>query len=122
QSLMAVQRRFRTQYGRGPPTRKNIRFWYKNLRTIGIFLLRSPGKTRTSEENIRRITQRGIVHDVLHKSLHLRAYRIQTIHALTPSDQVAAPKWACLMQKLLGPFLFSEKSVTGRSYLDMLKP
>ncbi|PNF19248.1 hypothetical protein B7P43_G08217 [Cryptotermes secundus] len=37
---------------------------------------------------------RSIVHDVLHKRLHLRRYKIQMIHALKPSDQVARTNFA----------------------------
>jgi hypothetical protein len=51
----AVHRPFRTHYGRQPPTRKSIRFWDKKLRTRGSLLrVKSPGKTRTSEENVSR--------------------------------------------------------------------
>jgi hypothetical protein len=51
QSLTAVQRHFRTQYGRQPPIRKSIRFWDNKLRTTGSLLrVKSPGKARTSEE------------------------------------------------------------------------
>jgi hypothetical protein len=38
QSLTAVQRRFRTQYGRHPPTREIIRFWDNRLSTAGSLL------------------------------------------------------------------------------------
>jgi hypothetical protein len=37
---------------------------------------------------------RSTVHNVLHKRLRLRAYRIQMIHALKPSDQVARTSFA----------------------------
>jgi hypothetical protein len=50
------QRRFKTQYGRQPPTGKIIRFWDNKLRTTGsLWGLISPGKARTSVENINRI-------------------------------------------------------------------
>jgi hypothetical protein len=107
QSLMAVQRRFRTQLGRQPPTGKNIQFWDNKLRTTGRLLrVESPGETRTSEENVSCIREafqqslrksiraailqlqspRSIVHTVLHKRLCLRPYKFQMIHALKPSD------------------------------------
>jgi hypothetical protein len=58
QSLMAVQRRFRTQYGCQPPTRKSIRFWDNKLMTTGDLLrVKSYGKTRISEENVNRIRE-----------------------------------------------------------------
>jgi hypothetical protein len=56
QSLTAVQRCFRMQYGRQPPTPKIIRFWDNKLRNTGSLLgVKSPGKTRTSKENVNRI-------------------------------------------------------------------
>jgi hypothetical protein len=49
----AIQRHFRKQYGCQPPTLKNIWFWDNKL-TTGV---KSPGNTRTSEENVNRITE-----------------------------------------------------------------
>jgi hypothetical protein len=110
QFLTAVQHRFRTQYGRQPPTHKSSWFWENKLRTTGsLFPVKSPGKTWTSEENINHVKEafqqslcksvcaaslqlqspRSTVHNVLHKRLCLRAYKIQMIHALKLSDQVA---------------------------------
>ncbi|PNF43342.1 hypothetical protein B7P43_G14460, partial [Cryptotermes secundus] len=49
---------FRTQYGHQPPTRKRILFWDNKLRTTGsLLLVKSPGKTRTSEENVNRMRE-----------------------------------------------------------------
>jgi hypothetical protein len=56
QYLTAVQRRFRTQYGRHPPIQKIIRFWYNILRATGSLLrVKFHRKTRTSEENVSHI-------------------------------------------------------------------
>jgi hypothetical protein len=58
QSHTADQHRFRTQYGCQLPTWKSIRFWDNKLRTTGSLLhVKSPGKTRTSEENVTRIIE-----------------------------------------------------------------
>jgi hypothetical protein len=122
---------------------------------------------------------RSTVHHVLHKRLHLGAFKIQMIYPLKPSDQVAHTNfavdmlksidvppdflrqvcfsgeatfnvngdvnrydcgiwgsqnphvtcgstkvnvWVGLMHKLTGPFFFSEKTVTGRLYLNMRCP
>jgi hypothetical protein len=102
QSLSAVQRRFRTQYGRRL-ARESIRFWDNKLRTaVSLLHIKSPGKTRTSEGNANHIREalqrsprksvradslqlqipRSSVHDVLHKGLRLRPYKIQIIRAL----------------------------------------
>ena len=115
QSVTSVQRRFRNRYGRQPPTRKSIRFWDNKLRTTGSLLrVKSPGKLRTSEEKVNRIREtfqrsprksiraaslqlqipRSTVHDVLHKRLRLRAYKIQMVHAIKPNDKVARMNFA----------------------------
>jgi hypothetical protein len=115
QSLTAVQRCFRMQYGRQSPTQKSIRFWDNKLRATGSLLhVESPGKTWTPEENvncIREAFQRSphksirtaslklqipcsTMHDMLHKRLRLRAYKIQMICALKPSDEIACTNFA----------------------------
>jgi hypothetical protein len=87
---------------------ESIRFWGNRRRTADSLLhVISPGKTWTSEENLSRIRQAlqqsphksiraaslqlhitcSIVHNVLHKRLCHRAYKIQMIHVLKPSDQ-----------------------------------
>jgi hypothetical protein len=55
QSLTAVQRRFRMQYGRQPPTRKSIRFWDRT--TSRLLRIKFRGKIRTSDENVKRISE-----------------------------------------------------------------
>jgi hypothetical protein len=58
QFLTAVQRRFRTQYGRQHPIRKSIQFSGKKLRTTDSPLrVKSFGKTQTCEENVNRIRE-----------------------------------------------------------------
>jgi hypothetical protein len=58
QYLMAVQRRFRMQYGRQPPTRKSSWLWDNKLRTTGSLLrAKSPVKTWSSKENVSRIKE-----------------------------------------------------------------
>ncbi|PNF43766.1 hypothetical protein B7P43_G11408, partial [Cryptotermes secundus] len=168
-------------------TRVNIEFWDIKLRTTGSLLrVKYPEKTWSSEVSgscIKRRIPHSTVHDVLHKMLSLRVYKIQMIRALKPSDQVVriyfvvemlektdaspnflrqvcfldvatfhvsgvvnryncrisgsqnphvtselgrgSPKvnvWAGLMHdKLIGEIFFSEKSMTGRSHLDILE-
>jgi hypothetical protein len=54
QSLTAVQHCFRTQYGCQSPTRKSVRLWDDKLKTTDRLLhVKSPGKTWTSEENVK---------------------------------------------------------------------
>ncbi|PNF42395.1 hypothetical protein B7P43_G02556 [Cryptotermes secundus] len=111
QLLTAVQRRFRKPYGRQPPVWKSFWFWDNKLRaTDSLLRVKSPGKTRTSEENVNRIREafqqspsksiraaglqlrspRSTLYDAPQKKrIRLRAYKIQIIYALKPSDQVA---------------------------------
>jgi hypothetical protein len=112
---MVVQCHFRIQHGRQPPIRKSIWLWENKLRTTGSLLhVKPPGETRTSEEIVNRIREafqrspcksiraaslllqipHSTVHDVLHKRHRLRAYKIQMIHALKLSDQVACTNFA----------------------------
>ena len=52
-SDVQTQRRYRTKYGRDPPSRSSIRRWYKKFMERGLVLgaVRS-GQPRTSAENI----------------------------------------------------------------------
>jgi hypothetical protein len=104
QSLTAVQHHFRTQFGRQPPTWKNIWFWDNKLRATGSLLHVKSWKKQTSEENVNRIreafqqSQRKSIHaaslqvqnpcSTVHDVLHKRVYKIHMIHALKLSDQV----------------------------------
>ncbi|PNF17628.1 hypothetical protein B7P43_G07376, partial [Cryptotermes secundus] len=115
------QRRFRTQCGRRLPARKSIRFWNNKLRTTGIMLRVKSGKTRTSEENVSRIRetfQRSLRKSVRAASLQLRTNLHVTCELETgiPKVNVSA---GLMYDKLIRPFFFSEKTVTGRSYLDL---
>jgi hypothetical protein len=110
QSFTAIQRRFRRQYGRQPPTRKSIRFWNNKLKTtsslfrvkylkkMSTALERHPSEVRANQFVLLACSYvqipRSTVHDVLHKRLRLRAYKIQMNHALKPSDHVARRNFA----------------------------
>ena len=53
-----VQRPFRLRYGIDPPLPKNIRRWYEQFQETGCFCKgKSPGRPRTSEENVHRIQE-----------------------------------------------------------------
>ena len=54
-----VQRRFRTNYNRTPPSRTTIRAWYKKFKGTGsVEHKKGAGRPRTSEENVERIRER----------------------------------------------------------------
>jgi len=55
-SVIMVQRAFRRRYGIDPPPAKNISRWYKQFQETGCLCKgTSPGRQRTSEENVHRI-------------------------------------------------------------------
>ena len=57
-SAAAVQRAFRLRFNIQPPTRKNICRWNHQFEQIGCLCkVKSSGRPRLSEENVRRIQQ-----------------------------------------------------------------
>jgi hypothetical protein len=62
---------------------------HRSLKKMSITLERHSGEVRANQFMLLACSYKFYVPDVLHKRLHLRAYTIQMIHALTPSDQVA---------------------------------
>jgi len=98
-----VQRAFRRHYGIDAPLAKNIRRWYKQFQETGCLCKgKSPGRPRTSEENVRRIqeayqrsprkstrrasreltTPHVTVWPVLRRRLLMKPYRLQLVQAL----------------------------------------
>jgi hypothetical protein len=94
QFLTAVQRRVRKQYGRQPPTRESIRFWSNKLRsTRSLLRVKSPGKTRASEENVNRI--RGAFQRSPRKSIRAASFQLHTNYTFNSercATQKAPPK------------------------------
>ena len=103
-----VQRAFRRLYGIDPPLAKNIRRWYKQFQETGCLCNgNSPGRPRTSEENVHRIkeafqrsprksTRRAsqeltiphvTVWPVLRRRLLMKPYRLQLVQALRVGDR-----------------------------------
>jgi hypothetical protein len=107
QSFMAVQRHFRTQYGRHPPTRKNFWFWDNKLKTTGSLLcVKSPGKTLISEENvnlIRETFQRSPHKSIYAANLQLQIPRSHTNFAVDMLKRIdASPNFlgqVCFLDK-----------------------
>lgn len=204
-SVKRVQRRFQTDKGRNPPARNSILHWHKQFRETGTVESQQgkAKKSRISDDDIERVRTafarspsksireaarqlqmpKSTVHDVVHKRLRLRCYKLQLLHAIQPNDrprrrefaetmlarlddddrylatiafsdeatfhvcgkvnrhncriwgsenphavieyQRDSPKlnvWCCLMKTgVIGPFFFQERTVTGDTYLDMLR-
>ena len=110
-----TQGRYRTKYGKNPPSRSSIRRWHKEFMETGSVLdaVRT-GRKRISAENIKSVRQAfsgspmkpirtaarqlelppTTVHKVLHKRLRLHAYKVQMLQRLQPNDK-AETKRVC---------------------------
>lgn len=106
-SPVTVQRKYRTKYGKPPPPVNSIKRWLKTFMETGsVEKRKSSGRPRTSNEtvaaiqdvfdrspstSVRRASRelhipRSTLHDVLHKRLRLRAYKIQMAQQLKTCD------------------------------------
>ena len=100
-SVTRVQRKFRLVYHRQPPTRRSIYQWMNKLKETGSVLKgKTTSRPRVSDERVEevrdafvrspsksiRVASRQLnmpistVHKVLHKRLHLYAYKLQLLH------------------------------------------
>lgn len=115
-SVKRVQRRFRTDRGINPPTRDSILHWDRQLRETGSLVCqtgkaRKPRITqgdvdrvqasfiRSPRKSIRKAARqlnmpKSTVHDVVHKRLRLRCYKLQLLHALKPDDRPRRRRFA----------------------------
>jgi hypothetical protein len=100
---VTMQRKFRQEYGQGPPKRHSIVVWHKQLLETGSELRRKGSGNRAvapdgleaiqeaflriPRKSIRRASRelripRATVHDIVHKRLRLRAYKTQLVQKL----------------------------------------
>jgi hypothetical protein len=107
-SVIKIQRRYRTQYGKDPPSDNATRVSLEQFQETGSVLYRKGvGRRSTSQEGVDRIqeaisrsprksTRRaslllGIsqttVWRVAHNRLYLHAYKVQIVQALKPDDK-----------------------------------
>lgn len=117
-SPVTVQRQFRRQYGRDPPSKSCIMRWVKNFQETGSVkdLPRSgrPGVSQQTVENVQVAFQRSpqksirrasrelhvpksTIHKVLHKRLQLHPYKVQIIQHLQPNDRPIRYEFATTM-------------------------
>ncbi|KAJ4446867.1 hypothetical protein ANN_13567 [Periplaneta americana] len=102
-----VERRFRQQWPeKQPPDRHTITTWDRKLLETGSLVEKTPRGKKVTEEQGDRIQQafqrspckfvrrasrelaipKSTIHDVLHKTLRLHAYKIQLVQKLKPND------------------------------------
>lgn len=106
-SSTTVQRHFQTTFGRNPPDVKSIKAWYEKFKNTGsVADLPRSGRPRTSADRVEAVRQsflrspkksvrmasrelqmpKSSLHDILHKRLMFRAYKVQIVQALLPND------------------------------------
>jgi hypothetical protein len=108
-SVTRVQRRARREWNEDPPTGKCIYEWDKTLRETGSLISHAGKhpKQHVTEETVDRVCEsfswsprksirqasrelevpRSTVHNIVHKRLRLRAYKLQHLHHIKPDDQ-----------------------------------
>lgn len=107
-SIIKVQRKFRIQYNKKPPSRNSIVDWHRKFLETGSVLDRPrSGRPSTSEGNVARIQQtfsssptlstrnasrqlgipRTTIAQVLHKRLQFQPYKVQLLQALHGDDK-----------------------------------
>ena len=93
-----TQGNYRSKYGRDPPSRPSIRLWHKKFMETGTVIdVKRSKRPRTSKENIKRVRQAFQRH----------------------SPKVSV--WCGIMcNRIIGPFLFKEASITADVYLELL--
>lgn len=129
-SVISVQRHFRTKYGRDPPTGKTIRTWYEKFRDTGCICKRkSTGRPSAEEETVDRVrasfvrspqksTYRAAreleipqktVWRILRKRLQMKSYRLQLLHALRDTDYAARASFCADFLTLMEEDGFAER-------------
>jgi hypothetical protein len=119
---VTVQRKFRQEYGQYPPEQHSIVTWHKQLLETGSVLRRkgssnravAPDRVEAIQEafqcSLRKSIRRAshdlhipwfTVHDVVHKILRLRAYKIQLVQKLRENDKPVCHTFALEMSSWL---------------------
>ena len=107
ESVVTVQRAFRSKFHCNPPSDNNIRRWYHQFEDTGCLCKgKSTGRPRVTEERVERVRESFMrspkksvrkasrelaipvtsVWRVLRRRLQLRPYRLQLLQALKPTD------------------------------------
>ena len=107
-SPVSVQRKFRNEYRRDPLNVKTIKGWYKKfIETESVADRTRSGRPSVSDASVDAVHDafqhsprksvccasnelqmpRSTVHKVLHKRLHLHAYKLQVVQELKPNDK-----------------------------------
>lgn len=138
-SATTVQRKFRTEYVRDPPSRPTIYEWHKCFLETGCSVRhnKSPGRPRTSDVVVEQVRQSfvttptkstrrasrelGVPHmtvwRVLRKRLHLKPYKFTMVQELKDNDRIARKNFCVDMldrldgdEDFIGKIIFSDES------------
>lgn len=137
-SVTLVRRAFRRTFNKAPPHENNIRRWSKQFINTGSVKKQSrPGRPPVSDQTVeiirlscvrspkkslpRRSLELGVpistLHKVLHKRLHLRAYKIQILQTIKPKDIIKRAGFATFMleqieenESFLSKVIFSDEA------------
>ncbi|PNF13977.1 hypothetical protein B7P43_G08668, partial [Cryptotermes secundus] len=138
-SATQVQRKFRTQYRKEPPSRPTIYSWHKNFVQTGCSVrhAKPPGWPRVSDATVEQILESIVrsprkstrrasretdipdvtVCRVLRKRLHLKVYKLFIVQHLTDADKVVRKGFCMQMfhriqddEKFLDSVIFSDES------------
>lgn len=137
-SVTLVQRAFRRTFNKAPPHKNNINRWSKQFINTGSVKKQSrPGRPPVSNQTVedirlscvrspkkslpRRSLELGIpvstLHKVLHKRLHLHAYKIQLLQKIKTTDLIKRAGFATFMlnqmaenESFLNEVVFSDEA------------
>ncbi|PSN40851.1 hypothetical protein C0J52_19540 [Blattella germanica] len=86
-SVTRDRRRFRLEFNVDPPTSKSIlQINEETVDRVRTAFTRSPKKSIRRGSHQLQIPK-STVHDILHKRLKLRAYKLQLLHHIQPNDR-----------------------------------
>ena len=131
ESIVTVQRRFRTMYHTEPPTDKTICEWYMTFQQSGcLCAAKRTGRPGPSAETVQRVRDRlsgalrsqhiaragncrwlSSVWRILRKRLCVKGYRLQLLRALNPQDHNLRFHFCVDFQQWLEEDGFAEKLV-----------
>lgn len=132
QSVITVQRHFRTKFEKDAPSANSIRRWYAQFKATGCLCKRkSTGRPSVSEEKVESVRMsftrspqkstrkasrelnipQPTVWKILRKRLKHKPYHLQFLQALTPIDKVSRFEFCTQMQQFMDEDGFCEKLV-----------
>lgn len=132
ESVVTVQRKFRTKYGFQPPTNKTIHAWFRKFQESGCLCDgKRTGRPGPSEEKVDRVRDAFVrsprqsirqasaelqipgktVWRILRKKLQMKPYRIQLMQHLSPQDMNVRFDFCLNVQRMMEQEDFADKLI-----------